>query len=151
MGHTEANRTSFYNPGHVSYSNDPPWNKHVHSSWAHAGASAVPPEWMEMIKRHMVLTDCRELENLTYHQSVITFDGVSARYGCPVVQFNISAQGRSVSAPSVCLPEFDFVAWLRRHPDERSLSKPGGHPNEQGHVLIADMLQREIERAILAQ
>jgi hypothetical protein len=34
---TESNRASFYNPNHVHYSNDPPWNKFVHSTWVHFG------------------------------------------------------------------------------------------------------------------
>lgn len=151
VGHTDANRTSFLNPRHESYSNDPPWNRHIHSAWAHAGASCIEPEWMDMIKRHMVLTESGELDNLTYHQSVIMFDGVAARYQCPMLQFNIITQGREVRVPTQCLPGFDFVTWLRRHPEEKDLSMPGGHPNEKGHVLIADMLQSEIDRVILSR
>jgi hypothetical protein len=57
IGLTDGNRTSFYNPRHVSYANDPPWNRFMHSSWIHSGASTVGADWADMGKRYMMLTN----------------------------------------------------------------------------------------------
>jgi len=151
VGHTDSNRTSFYNPQHGEWPHDPPWNRHVHSAWAHAGCSAVPDEWQDMIKRHTVLTDCDALYALTYHQTVITFDGASARSGFPLLQFDIAQSPRTVDVPTKIWSDRCLCDWLYAHPDFDSMHYPGGHPNEKGHVLIADMLQSEIDRVILSR
>jgi hypothetical protein len=51
VGLTNSNRITHYNPNHVHYSNDPPWNKFVHSSWVNFGNTVVPQPFCEMIKQ----------------------------------------------------------------------------------------------------
>jgi lysophospholipase L1-like esterase len=43
--------------------------------------------------------------------------------------------------------------FFRDHPNnqKRELIMPGGHPNEKGHIIVADMLQSEIDRVILSK
>jgi hypothetical protein len=149
---TESNRASFYNPNHVHYSNDPPWNKFVHSTWVHFGSSVIGPEFTDMIKRYLVLTECPALWCLRYRQAVMFFDGQRARLSIPTLMFNTMPPVKSVpDVASLTWPDFAWTLYFRDHPDnrDRGLIMPGGHPNERGHELIRDMLIPELDRAIL--
>ena len=143
IGLTNSDRITHYNPNHVHYSNDPPWNKFVHSSWVNFGSSVVPEEFCNLIKRQIVLTTCPELEKLNYQQAVLFFDGVSARNRIPTIQFNIMPGERPVvNAPTLIEPDFSWTMWFRDHPgnQQRELIKPQGHPNEIGHGLMKQRL-----------
>jgi hypothetical protein len=143
IGLTNSDRITHYNPNHVHYSNDPPWNKFVHSSWVNFGSSVVPEEFCTMIKQQIVLTTCSDLEKINYQQAVLFFDGVSARNHIPTIQFNIMPGDRSVAnAPTLIEPDFAWTMWFRDHPGnrQRELIKPDGHPNEIGHSLMKDRL-----------
>jgi hypothetical protein len=50
-------------------------------------------------------------------------------------------------------PDFAWTIYFRDHPGnrKRELIKPDGHPNEQGHQLIQDMLIPEIDYVILTK
>jgi len=151
---TESNRASFYNPNHVHYSNDPPWNKFVHSTWVHYGSSVIGPEYTDMIKRYLVLTECPDLWDIRYRQAVLFFDGQRARSNITTLMFNTLPPVRPISnVPSLIWPEFAWTLFFRNHPGnrQRELIKPGGHPNEQGHEIIRDMLIPEIDRVILTK
>jgi hypothetical protein len=143
VGLTNANRITHYNPNHVHYSNDPPWNKFVHSSWVNFGSSVVSDEFCHLIKQQTVLTTCTELEQLNYQQAVLFFDGISARNCIPTIQFNIvSGERPIVNAPTLLEPDFAWAPWFFQNPNnqKRELIKPEGHPNEIGHSLIRDRL-----------
>jgi hypothetical protein len=151
---TESNRASFYNPNHVHYSNDPAWNKFVHSTWVHFGSSVIGPEFTDMIKRYLVLTECEELWDLRYRDSVLFYDGQRARSNLPILMFNTLPPVRSMTnVPSLVWPDFSWTMYFREHPGNRSreLIKPGGHPNEHGHEIIRDLLIPEMDRVILAE
>jgi hypothetical protein len=151
---TESNRASFYNPNHVHYSNDPPWNKFVHSTWVHFGSSVIGPEFTDMIKRYLVLTECAALWDIRYHQAVLFFDGQRSRSRIPTLMFNTLPPVRSISdVESLVWPDFSWTLYFREHPGNRAreLIMPGGHPNEQGHELIRDMLIPELDRVILTR
>jgi hypothetical protein len=151
---TESNRASFYNPNHVHYSNDPPWNKFVHSTWVHFGSSVIGPEYTDMIKRYLVLTECPALWDIRYRQAVLFFDGQRSRCGIPTLMFNTLPPVRPMSdVRSLVWPEFAWTMHFREHPDnqDRGLIMPGGHPNEKGHELIRDMLLPETDRVILTE
>jgi len=145
---TNADRITHYNPNHVHYSDDPPWNKFVHSTWVNFGSSVVPDPYAQMIKSQIVLTDCKELSQLNYQQAVLFFDGVSARNNLNTVQFNIMPASRLVmNAPTLQEPDFCWTLWFRDHPEnqKRELVCKDGHPNEIGHSLIRDHLISLIE------
>jgi hypothetical protein len=149
---TESNRASFYNPRHVHYSNDPPWNKYVHSTWVHFGSSVIGPEFTDMIKRYLVLTECPELWDLRYRRAVMFFDGQRARSNIPTLMFNTMPSQRSLQdVPGLIWPDFAWTIYFRDHPgnQNRELVMPGGHPNESGHELIRDRLIPELDRVIL--
>ena len=148
VGHTDGNRTSFYNPEHVSYANDPPWNKFVHSSWVHSGNRDRGDQWVNMIKSYMVLTECPELEILNFKQSIEFFTGQQYFRKLPTIQL-------SISVPPVCNEHLVTGAnGLRNvlkelNQPKQPIYKSGGHPNEIGHKLISDYLISHIDRVIL--
>jgi len=149
---TESNRASFFNPNHVHYSNDPPWNKFVHSTWVHFGSSVIGPDFTDMIKRYLTLTECPALWDLRYHRTVLLLDSHAARHNIPLVMWNTLPPIRSMpEASSLKWPDFAWTIHFRNHPrnQDRSLIKPGGHPNELGHELIRDMLIPELDPVIL--
>jgi hypothetical protein len=151
-GLTDSDRISHYNPNHVHYSNDPPWNKFVHSSWVDFGSTAVSREFTDLIKRQVVLTNCEELYRLNYQQTVLTLDGVAARRSIPMMQFNIMPGARPVDhAPTLIWPNWSMTTWFRDMPQNqnREMIKPNGHPNEAGHTLIRDRLISQIDSCIM--
>ncbi len=151
VGHTDSDRLSFYNPDHRHYSNDPPWNKFVHSTWVEFGSSVVPEPFRDLAKRHLVLTNCKELCRLNYRQTVMFFDGQAARHRIPTLQFHIMPADVEMDLPTLIWPGFSTSMWFRDHPNnqKRELIKSGGHPNEQGHRMIADKLISTIDSAII--
>ena len=147
VGHTESNRNSFYNPNHVSYANDPPWNKFVHSAWVHSGATCFESDWVDMIKANMVLTDCKELGDLSYRQSVLFFEGQNYKFGNNIVHFTTLGPSVPMTAQGLLWPESGLMEFVK---GRRDLVAPGTHPNERGHIVIRDHLIPEIDRVILA-
>jgi hypothetical protein len=148
IGLTNSDRISHYNPRHQHYSNDPPWNKFVHSTWVNFGSSVVPDDYATMIKYQMTLTNCRALNQLNYQQAVLFFDGIAARNNLNLLQFNIMPAERPVAnAPTLPWPDFAWTLWFRDHPgnQRRELICAHGHPNEIGHSLIRDRLINHID------
>ena len=147
VAHTEPNRTSFYNPDHVSYANDPPWNKYIHSAWVHSGNSGAEADWIQMTKLNMVLTDCKELRELTYRTSVAFFEGQNYKLGNNILHFNTAPPVVKLESAGLVWPDRGLKDFIKHRPELLAL---GGHPNELGHRVIRDCLINEIERVILA-
>lgn len=148
---TEADRTTFYNPDHVHYSNDPPWNKFVHSTWVEFGSSVISNDWCNMVKQNLVLTNCAELRKLTYIQTVEFFDSQSYKLKIPVIQTHVLPPPVEWKCNTVVSPVWPTTDWATYMNRRRHMLKPDGHPNELGHEHIRDLLIPEIERAIIAQ
>lgn len=147
---TTADRHSFYNPDHHTYENDPPWNRYVHSTWVHSGAGNIKPEWVDMVKKHMVLTDCRRLADLNYVHAVLFFDG-QTNDTAGVLQFNSMPPQKLMYKPSLLWPNIGLDTMFSKLPHRQHLLAPGGHPNVAGHQWIAELLIPEIDRVILAE
>lgn len=147
---TSADRHSFYNPGHHSYANDPPWNKYVHSAWVHYGASSVPDDWADMVKKHMVLTDSEKLSDLNYAQTVLFFDG-QIQDTAGILQFNSMSPQKRMQRSSLLWPDLGLQVMLSKLPHRQHLLAPGGHANVAGNDWIAELLIPEIDRVILAE
>ena len=146
IGLTEASRTSFYNPNHVVYPNDAPWNRFVHSAWIHSGFSCHNKEWDQMVKYNMTLTDCNELSELNYHQTVKFFEG---QYHClskNILQFCTSSPPVLTAAENLIWPDRSLGSFLTRP----EFLAPNRHPNELGHELLCDHLINQINSVILA-
>jgi hypothetical protein len=147
VGLTNSFRISHYNPNHVHFSNDPTWNKFVHSTWIHFGSSVIGPEFTDMIKRYLVLTDSRELSALNYQQAVLLFDSVSFKRKIPTLQFHIMPPPMVMPLDTIMEPEFSWTMHFRDREDNRrrELIMPGGHPNELGHQIVRDRLISQID------
>ena len=116
------------------------------------GSSVVPEEFRTMVKQQLVLTNCAALTRLNYQQTVMFFDGVSARHNIPMMQFHVMpAECEMKNAPTLIWPGFATTLWFRDHPGnrKRELVMPGGHPNEIGHVMISEKLISTIDSAIM--
>ena len=142
---TDANRTSYYNPDHVSYSNDPPWNKFIHSAWVHSGYGSDDRRWTDLVKLNTVLTNCSELYKLNYQQTVLFFNGQSQNN---TLQFGTAQPPVTMSTPSLLWPDSSLRQFVGHAPGP--LLAKNGHPNELGHVVIRDQLLKQIEHVILA-
>jgi hypothetical protein len=151
VGHTDSDRLSFYNPSHRTFSNDPLWNRFVHSSWAQYGSSAVPEDFRNLAKLHLVLTNCQELARLNYQQTVQFFDGVAARKNLMMMQFHVMPADVEMNLPTEIWPGLSTTEWFRDHPgnQRRELIMPGGHPNEIGHQMITEKLISTIDSATM--
>lgn len=149
VGHTDANRASFYNPNHVSYANDPPWNRFVHSSWVHSGGGKFQDDWVKMVKLHMLLTESCQLDRLTYQQSVLFFEG-QHRINQNLLQFNVMPPPIKMDQSSLLWSDRSMSTMLNGLA-RNDIFAPCGHPNEVGHGLIRDLLITEIDCAILAE
>jgi hypothetical protein len=143
---TESSRTSWYNPRHKVYDNDPPWNRFQHSSWIHAGGSQG--EWGELTRLYTALSDCLQLSRLNYQHAVYFFQGQQHRH--PVCLLPVSAPPCRVDVAEMVMPG-PINTWLRNQGRQcqQSVLHAGGHPNELGHKLICDLLINHLDRAIL--
>jgi hypothetical protein len=143
VGHTDAARFSYYDPNKVMYPDDPDWNRFVHSAWP------VNTDWQPLIQQQTVLTDCRQTQTLRFQETVLLFDGVAARQGLNLIQFNLAKPMRLVShAKTLAWPDWSFSEWfLKELP--ATYRKPGNHPNELGHQLIRDRLISHIDSCII--
>ena len=147
---TTANRHSFYNPNHQMYANDAPWNRYVHSAWVHSSSGNIKSDWVDMVKKHMTLTDCERLFDLNYKQTVLFFDGqVSDTAG--LIQFNSFDPQKTMHRPTLLWPDLGLQLMFSKLPHRQHLLAPGGHPNVAGHDWIAELLIPEIDRVILAE
>lgn len=151
VAHTDAGRTSFFNPGHTRYDNDPPWHRFVHSAWIHSGATSVAPEWHHMVQQHHVLTDCSEYHLLNFRQGVLFFEGQNQLLGGNLLQFSSLIPPEAGVATSLIWPGKSLVSMLNQRSDRSSILAKKGHPNELGHQIIKDLLIDEIDRVILSE
>lgn len=147
---TDPNRQTFYNPNHVAYSNDPPWNRFVHSAWIHSGGGAENDYWKNMVKAHWTLTDCKQSQELNYKQTVLFFEGQSKYNTGPLLQFNTMFDVVEMNCSTLIWPNGSLNQLVETQPNSRKLFATNGHPNEKGHVVIRDHLIVEIDHAIMS-
>jgi hypothetical protein len=141
-GLTNSYRFSYYNPRHIQYANDPPWNRFVHSSWTQQS------EFQDLIKKQTVLTDSVELHKLNFQQSILTFDGIAARRNLQMLQFKIFPEILPTFVPPTLIDhDDDLKTWLNVH--GKKYLAANGHPNESGHDLISQRLISRIDSCII--
>jgi hypothetical protein len=148
VGLTAAARTTFYNPKHISYGNDPPWNRFVHDAWIRSGAMSDRSDWVNLVKLYNVLTDCSKSRALNRRQTVTFFEGQYYKFGGNVLQFNTLAPDTVMTAEGLVWENSALENFVKNRPD---LLAPNRHPNEHGHEFIRDLLITEIDRVILAE
>jgi hypothetical protein len=147
VGLTEAHRTSHYNNTYKKVYKDQPW-PFAHSCWDKKKYDDI--EFYDFFKQEFVLTASHGLNNLSYQQAVLFFDGIAARNNMPLRQFNIFGDKhyRKIQhAPTLIWQNKDLYSEMINESD-RSL-RYGTHPNESGHKVIADRLISEIDSSII--
>lgn len=147
VGHTSADRESFYNPAHVGFTNDPRWNKFVHSSWVHSGSNSITKDWSAMIKQHTTLTSCSELAKLNYLQTVKFFEGQDS-INQNTIQLCTIQPPVLTTASNLIWPDSSLSSMIE---NQYSLQAENGHPNELGHEFIRDQLILQLNRVILTR
>jgi hypothetical protein len=66
------------------------------------------------------------------------FDGTAARRHLTLGQFNVFAPPVHVTnTPTLLWPDWSIINWINAQSEYK---KPNGHPNEQGHQIIANRL-----------
>lgn len=143
---TDPWRTSFYNPGHIIYENDPPWHRFVHTSWAASQCDIYHHDWHHMIKLHSVLTNSPESSRLNLWEKMLFWQGQHAMWNS-VFQFHVLHDNGVPSVdltghlmPGQCLA--DYV-------DAPHFKCAQGHPNELGHQVIANVLINRLKPVII--
>lgn len=146
---TEADRFTHYDPDYNPRLRN---SEMVHSTWVDGGSSEVPGGIRDLIKQQIALTMCEPLRELNYLQALNLFDGIAARHNIPMLQFHIADGPIELKLPTVLPWEYSLMRWFVQELQAdygRIYVHEHGHPNEKGHQLIADMLQKDIDRAIL--
>ena len=155
VGHTDADRMSWYDHDHRSYTNDPPWNRFVHTAWTEATDDVVSPDWKSLNKQFITMVAGDEFNYLNWLQAMTMFDSVSTSYQIPMLQFQIAPMESKKEFPTQIWPDQDLISYFFKHPANanglRGLWCKNGHPNELGHELIRDRLISEIDHVILSE
>jgi hypothetical protein len=146
---TDPNRQTFYNPNHVSYANDPPWNRFVHSAWVHSGNTANGDDWHDFVKCYTVISDCSSLHQLNFKQAVLFFSGQRTRTA-GVLQFNSVNHYVQMEDPTLIWPNQSMSHMIGALPNPKQYLAVHGHPNINGHEWLCDHLITEIDHVILA-
>jgi len=136
VGLTDESRISWYDPNHERGRDDPDWNNYLHAQWLAGAGPNVDQGWHTLYKHYIALSDCNELHQLNYETTVTTFDGISARYNIPVIQFNVLA---NKTCELSTFYNIDIRQCISNNYHQ------GGHPNEIGHSNIATEITKIIQ------
>lgn len=147
VGLTEATRISWYNPDYSTSITNPSWNRHVHGTWLKQPNPDVDPNWYTLQKTWLAMSYHRDWAEFNFSQTINLFDQSQSRYGIPVIQFNVLNNNYAPTCPSLFYPRTNFKEILLAKQKEfgENYFAPGGHPNEQGHQIIADHLIEHIK------
>jgi hypothetical protein len=147
---TDPGRYSFYNPDHVSYENDPPWNRFVHSAWIRSVSDCYNEQWTGTVKNLFALSDCQQLQQLNFDQTVYFFEGQSSVHNKNVVQFSCATKFTSTQPVSSMFSNGSTLrSLIDQRPNSQAFFAPKRHPNEQGHQLIAQYLINHLDSCII--
>jgi hypothetical protein len=142
---TEASRMSWFNPRHVRYDNDPPWNRYQHNTWLRhhgkpdtANRNQQMDDWFKLSMLYDTLTDCQASRRYQFKQAVMFFEGQKQQH--KLLQFNVSQQPCPFETSSLLWPNQSVGSFL-----DKEDFKPGGHPNEIGHQKLANHLISQID------
>jgi hypothetical protein len=129
----------------------------VHSIWISEdfdirGEEERMDYWRELHKLHYTLSDCPAWRDTNFSTVVRAFDGAAARYNIPMLQFKVLTRNHKLKVPTLIESSSALeMLVIRDKPRKDPLFKPGQHPNEKGHRVLADFLIDKIDSAILAE
>jgi hypothetical protein len=149
VGLTDATRISWFNPQHEVSMKDPPWNRHVHSTWLAALNPDIDKAWFELQKLWVAMSYHRKWADYNHKLTVNLFDYVQYRTGATVLQFNVLPNVFGTSAPTLLYNDSSWHQILSDKQKTESIEPfaSGGHPNEKGHEIISKHLIEHIKYA----
>jgi len=149
FGLTDAIRQSWYNPTHRKFIGDPLWNNHVHSAWLTQKNNNIEQYWYDLQKLWLSASCDRKWAEHNFTQAITLFDYARVQHKLPVIQVNMLPNSYASSVPSLLYPNLSFKEILTQQQKtlDQTLFAPGGHPNENGHKLIANILIEHINGA----
>jgi lysophospholipase L1-like esterase len=143
FGLTSPSRQSWYNNRRPKDDYHPYWMSHNDSTKMIDDEYNYSELWQATLKTFVTQTECRQFVIRNFNQSVMLFDGVSKTHGIPTIQFNMFDEVLDgVKPPTLFMPEYNLGEYL--DDTKEDVWKPGGHPNERGHELIAQKLLEHI-------
>lgn len=133
---TQSWRVSWFRSTHAK--SEHPWQAH--------GNLVSPfrePEWHQLKKIHLSVSACDTLDRYNRYQSILFFDGMSRHYQLPLLCFDLYNDQTGFFSNNHVYPGENAEQWVGNN------IKPLGHPDENGHILIANKLIHWIESAKL--
>jgi len=150
VGLTSPERQSWFNNNHECADDDPPWMQHIHSIWMIDNEKEYSELWQSALKSFIIDQQCRNWVVNNFNETVLLIDGISKIYNVPIIQVNMFDEVLEGVAPeSLYMPGYNFGELL--DDTKQDVWKPGGHPNELGHQIIANKLISYIDSAILTK
>lgn len=142
---TDGWRMTWFNPRHVRYSNDPPWNQYHHNTWlrhrpAFFNRDKTMDDWVKFGRLYDVLTDCQAARAAKYKQAVWFFEGQQHCHNHAILQFNVAQPPCELETPTMIWPNQNVKTFV-----DPSDFKSGGHPDEKGHQRLANLLISQID------
>jgi hypothetical protein len=146
FGLTDSTRQSWFNPLHKRQQSDPPWHNHIHSTWLQQPNDLINKHWYALQKDWMSLSYSSVWAEYNFVQAITLFDYARAEYKLPTIQVNMIANPYPGSVPSLLYPgtSFNEILTTQQKTSSVNLFAEKGHPNENGHRAIADVLIEHI-------
>jgi len=144
-GLTSPVRKSWPHPHYERPQEDQGWNMLQHSTWLNHPNPDIDPDWYTLQRVWTKHCHCEQWEVFNLQQTITAFDYARLAHGARVVQFPIfKVLDQDFGVPSVTNV---CVADLLKANQPSNLFCSGGHPNEQGHQIIANHLINHIKHA----
>ena len=149
VGLTNATRISWFNPLHQVSQKDPPWNRHLHSTWLTQPNPDIDDNWFQLQKLWLGMSYHREWADYNHKMTVNLFDYAQQRTGATVIQFNVLPNNYQTTAPTLLYNNSSWQEILNTKRKELKIEPfaSGGHPNEKGHEIISKHLLEHIKYA----
>jgi len=137
LGLTQSWRTSWFRASHAE---DPhPWSSHINIV-----SVFDEPQYHQLKKIHIDSCDCNQLHIFNRQQAILFFEGFAKKANSPVLQFDLYPEQETFYSSNHAYPGENATEWIGSH------IKPFGHPDETGHIIIAEKLISWIESVKLA-
>ena len=138
VGLTQASRVSWFRSSHA---HDPkPWSSHINIV-----APFDEPGCHELKKLHLAISACDVLDRFNRYQTIMFFEGIGLHYKLPVTYFDLYPDQSGFFGPNHAYHKECAAQWIGDN------TKPQGHPDENGHMIIANKLIYWLESAKIMQ
>lgn len=138
VGLTQASRVSWFRASHAEDS--VPGHAHINIV-----APFDEPGCHALEKLHLGISACDTLDRFNRYQTIMFFEGIGLHYKLPVIYFDLYPDRTDFFGYNHAYVGQNATQWVG------SNTKPFGHPDEEGHSIIANKLISWIESAKIMQ